>query len=87
MVILDKIIADRSAIIEYSPNLYLKNNVAIHIHFDDPTIALELTPNINEAYHYSPLDQKICREYYSLLFLNAKFYSVKIKLNNTNPIT
>ncbi|MBZ6008259.1 hypothetical protein KIJ00_03145 [Leuconostoc gelidum subsp. aenigmaticum] len=84
---LDKIIADRSAIIEYSPNLYLKNNVAIHIHLDEPTITLELTPNINEACHYNSLDQKICREHYLILFLNAKFYSVKPKLNNTNPIT
>lgn len=85
--ILKTIVAECSAIIEYSPNLYLKNNVAIHIHLDEPTITLELTPNINEAYNYNPLDQKICREHYSQLFSNAKFYSAKLKLNNTNPIS
>ena len=73
----ENIILDRSVIIEYAPDLYLKNNVAINIHLDEPTIILELTPNINEAHHYSALEQKICREYYSLLFCNAKFLLIK----------
>ncbi|ASN13610.1 MULTISPECIES: hypothetical protein [Latilactobacillus] len=71
--------AGSSAIVEYATDLYLKNNVAVHIHLDDPTITLELTPNINEAYHYNPLDQRICRDHYSELFSNANFYSISQK--------